>query len=160
MDDFSEEKKYLKVDIAGKSPELWNSLREKMIKTIHMFLDTTIDTVDNRTIRDEAKEFTHALLKYGKDKLAKAGHENDKILAEVDLLYSQKERELAEARKLNAEAQKIEFDNAINRLKLSLKMTKVMLIGETGEESLIMLKSVNQFIDILDDFRYSKFETE
>lgn len=160
MEDFSEEKKYLKVDIAGRSPKVWNNLKEKMLIAINSFLDSTIDTIDNKTVRDEAKEFTHALLKYGKDKLAKAGLENDKILAEVDLLYSQKEKELAEARKLNAEAQRIEFDTAIKRLRLSLKMTKVMLIGEPGEEALIMVKSVEQFIEVLDDFKYSSYEAE
>lgn len=160
MEDLSEKKQYLKVDIAGKSPELWNSLRSKLFKAVETFLDSTIDTVDNKTIRDEAKEFTHALLKYGKDKLAKSGLENDKILAEVDLLYSQKEKELAEARKLNAEAQKIEFDTAIKKLRFSLKFTKVLLINEPGEEALIMVRNVDQFIEILDEFKYSQYETE
>lgn len=150
----TEKKQYLKEETAGKSPELWNSLREKVLQAVHNFLDITIDGVDNKTIREEAKEFSHALLKYGKDKLEKAGLENDKILAEIDLLYSQKEKALAEARKLNAEAQKAEFENAVRQLQLSLKMTKVMLVGEPGGEALILVKSVEQFIKILDDFKY------
>jgi len=156
----TEKKQYLKVETAGKSPELWSNLKEKLLRAIHSFLDTTIDGVDNKTIREEAKVFSHALLKYGKDKLEKAGLENDKILAEVDFLYSQNEKELAEARKLNAEAQRIEFENAIRRLRLSLKMTKVMLISEPREEALIMVKNVDQFIEILDGFKYSKSEAE
>ncbi len=151
----TEKKQYLKERIAGKSPNLWSNLKEKLLQAIHSFLDITIDGVNNKTIREEAKEFSHALLKYGKDKLEKAGFENDKIRAEADLLYSQKEKELAEARKLNAEAQKVEFENAIKQLRLSLKMTKAILLGEPGEEALILVKSVEQFIKVLDDFAYS-----
>jgi len=150
----TEKKQYLKVETAGKSLALWSSLKEKLLQAIHSFLDTTIDGVDNKTIREEAKVFSHALLKYGKDKLEKAGLENDKILAEVDFLYSQNEKELAEARKLNAEAQKAEFENAISQLQLSLKITRVMLISEPEEEALVLVKNVEQFIEVLDDFKY------
>ncbi|MBF9251742.1 hypothetical protein I2I11_00400 [Pontibacter sp. 172403-2] len=150
----TKKKQFLKVETAGKSPELLSSLKEKMLQAIHSFLDITIDGVDNKTIREEAKEFSHALLKYGKDKLEKAGFENDKIRTEIDFLYSQKEKEFAEARKLNAEARKAEFENAISQLQLSLKITRVMLISESGEEALVLVKDVEQFIEILDDFKY------
>jgi hypothetical protein len=153
---FEERKQYLRVDVGGKSPEIWNALRGKLIHAVNKFLDSTIDTIDNKTIRQEAQAFTHALLEHAKEKLAKAGIENQKLLAEIDYIFSQREKEIAEARKINAEAHKIEIENSLRQLKLSLGMAKALLIGEEEGESIIFVKKIDAFLDVIKEFNLDK----
>jgi hypothetical protein len=140
---------FIKVEVQGKDTSLWRTLQPKLIQTIHNFLNTVIDSERNTTIREEAKKFTSALLDYGKQKLEKAGLENDKIIAEVDLIYSQKEKEIAETRKIHAEADAIEFNTNIKKLRFSLLGIKVLMVGEKNEEELIFLKQVEEFISVI-----------
>lgn len=148
----NQQKKYLKVDVSGQSEDLWSNMRVKLINTINKFLDTTIDSKNHSTIREEAKEFTSKLLKHAKDKLERAGLENEKIVAEIDSLYSARQREFAQTRKLNAEASEIELSVSIKKLKLSLGLTKAILIGEAKNEDIVFVKQIDSFIQILKDF--------
>lgn len=145
-------KKYLKVDIAGQSQDLWQEMRFKLIDVINTFLDSTLDHQTNNSISDEAKEFTSALLNHAKEKLPKAGIENEKIIAEIDQLYIIKQKELAQTRKLNAESSEIEFSLALKKLKVSLGMTKALLIGESQKEDIIFVKQIESFIKVLNEF--------
>ena len=115
-----ESQKFVRVEVAGKSSELWSKLRGKLLEVIDQILDTVIDSDKHTTLKQEAQKFTSAILDYGKQKLAQPGYENEKTIAEVELLYSQKQRELAEARKVNAEADKLELDNTIRKLRVFL----------------------------------------
>jgi hypothetical protein len=147
-----EEPKFVRIEIEGLHHEKWYHLRTKFIRAVHKTLDTVIDHENSSTLRDEAKKFTAELLNYGKAKLQRAGLENEELMAQVDLLYSQGEKELAEARKLNAEAEALEIRNSIRRLKLSIGGMKALMIGETGKEEILFLKQMDQFLEILRDF--------
>jgi hypothetical protein len=144
--------KFLHIEFEGINNEKWYHLRTKFIRAVHKTLDTVIDHENSSTFRDEAKKFTTELLHYGKAKLQRAGLENEEIMAQVDLLYSQKEKELAEARKLNAEAEALEIRNNIRKLKLSIGGMKALMIGETGEEEILFLRQMDQFLELLRDF--------
>ena len=126
--------KFVKIELEGKDNNLWKNLQSKLIGVINNFLDSVIDHKNESTIREEAKKFTSALLDYGKNKLEKAGLDNEKIVAEVDLLYSQKEKQFAEARKLHAEADLIELQTNVKKLKIALSSMKLLMIGEANNE--------------------------
>ncbi len=67
----STNKEYLKVSISGKNGSIWEKFRERFHEQIERLLDTVVNQDDNTTVRDEAKEFSNALIKYGKAKLNK-----------------------------------------------------------------------------------------
>lgn len=145
------EKKVIKIEVEGEDKVLWKKLKPKLIEAMTKFLDVIIDNENDTTIREEAKKFTSALLDYGKQKLNKAGIDNEKTLAEIDLLYSQKEKEVAEARKIHAEADALEIENTIKRLKLSLIGVKLLMVGENGNEEAIFLKQVDEFLRAIEE---------
>lgn len=148
-------KKILNVGVAGKNPETWARLRDKLLEVIENILNTVIDTERNSTLKQEAQKFTSAVLEYGKQKLAQPGHENEKIIAEVDYLYSKKQRELAEARKINAEADKLELENSIRKLKLYLMTAKVIATKDDNDD-ILFIKEINSFLEILNDINQHK----
>jgi hypothetical protein len=142
----------IRIESEGIDQEKWFHLRAKFIRAIHQTLDTVVDYENSSTLRDEARNFTTGLVKYGKAKLQKAGLENEEIMAQVDLLYSQKEKELAEARKLHAEAEALEIQNKIRKLKLGIGGLKALMMGDAGEEELSFLRQMDQFLETLRDF--------
>lgn len=147
---------FIKVEVQGKDSLLWGNLQPKLMEAIHHFLDTVIDHKNDSTIREEAQKFTSALLDYGKQKLQKAGLENEKIIAEVNLMYSQREKEIAETRKLHAEAASIELNTSMKKLKLGLIGMKAMMIGNAGEEEFIFLKHIDEFISVIREIESEK----
>lgn len=147
--DNNEKKKVLEVQVVGKNRELWGELRDKLMMAVTKTLDTVINHENNTSIRDEAKEFASALIDHAKAKLKRAGLENEKIIAEIDNLYVRREKELAETRKLNAEAKSIEIKNRIKSLKISLGGMKVLMIGQDGEEDLLFIKQIDAFLNVL-----------
>lgn len=145
------EGKFIEVEVEGKDKKTWQNLKAKLIETINKSLDTVINYDNQSTIRDEAKEFTIALLNHAKAKLNRAGVENDKIIAEIELTYSQRSKELAEARKINAEAQAIEFKNAVNNLRLSLSGMKALLIGENDNTDIVFLNQIDFLLNSISE---------
>jgi hypothetical protein len=144
-----DEKQLVLANVSGKSAERWMQFRNKLVQTLQDFLDTVLDTEQGTTIRDEAQQFTKALLDYAKAHLARPGLENDKLEAEIRRLFSQSEADRAEARKKNAEAEAIEFQTKVKRLRLVLGGTKAMLIGERGEEAVIFAQQIEEFLQTL-----------
>ena len=149
MEKDKEVKKVLEVQITGKDKGLFKQLRGKLVLAISQSLDTVINYEQETTVKEEAKEFASALIDHAKAKLKKAGIENEKLLVEIDNLYVQREKEIAETRKLNAEAKAIEIQNRIRSLRLSLGGLKAMMIGEEGEEDLVFMKQIDSFLSVL-----------
>lgn len=141
----------LRIDVVGKSPDTWSSLRSKLLAAIGKVLDSVIDPEHGTTVREEAKKFTSALLDHARARLAKAGLENEKIEAEVAKLYAECESISADARKKHAEAEATEFETAVKRLKLALELTKAMLIGEPGEEAIVFGNQVQALLGVLSE---------
>jgi len=151
MENPDSKKSFINIQVSGESESLWKQLRHKLILTIDNFLDATIDYENNSSIRDEARKLTSALIDNAKGRLKKPGLENEKLIAEIDNLYLKKEREIAETRKINAQADELEFRNALRRLRLSLGMAKAMMLGEPSEENLLLSQQLDAFIEILNE---------
>jgi hypothetical protein len=142
----------LEVRVSGRSLSSWREFRPKLISAINSVLDSVIDHHNETTIRDEAKEFTSALINHAKAKLNKAGLENEKIEAEVRKIVTQIETERAEARKKHAEADSLEFQTAVKKLQFSLMGTKAMLIGDASDEAILFGKQIESFLTSIKEF--------
>lgn len=151
-------KQFVKIDVAGKDEMSWQHYRYKFMSYINKILDSVIDHENNSTIRDEGKAFTSKVLDYAKQKLDKPRHDNAKTIAEIDLLYSQREKELAETRKINAEADKIEFENKIKKIRFALIGIKAMARFNEDEEIIVFVKEVEVFIESINAIESSKGE--
>jgi hypothetical protein len=147
---FPEKQQFVHVDVTGKNAALWTSLRPKLIQALDDISDTVIDNERGMTVRDEMKTLTTALLDYAKANLARPGFDNETLEAEVRRLYGQLEIDRAEARKKQAEADVLEFNNKVKRLRLALGMAKALLIGDTTEEAVIFAEQIDAFLKELD----------
>lgn len=145
----TETKRIARIDVRGKEPNLWKNLRPKLIEKIQKFLDTTMDHERGTTIQEEAKQFTSALLDFARNKLAREGVEVQKIEAEVSEIYAKRVKSLAEADKVSAEAAAIRQRTATKELCTMLAMTRAMLVGEEGEEALLLGKQINEFLGLV-----------
>ena len=105
------ERQLAHIKVKGKVPATWAKYRDTFMEKIQSALDTVIDFDNDSTVREEAKKFTSQLLDFARNKLAREGHEVEKIEAEVRQLYAQIETEHADARKTNAEAAKISISS-------------------------------------------------
>lgn len=143
---------WLRVDVKGKTAATWARLREKLILGIEQVLDGITEEHDKGAwIKANAREFTSALLDHAKERLARAGLENAKIEAEVAEIYAKRERELAEARKVHADAADREFETSVKQLRLMLGATKAMLVGEKGKEAILFGKQLNAFLEVVNE---------
>ncbi|MBK7391133.1 MAG: hypothetical protein IPI23_19310 [Bacteroidetes bacterium] len=55
-------------------------------------------------------------------------------------------------KKLHAEAKAIEFDTALKKLKLSLKLTKALIVGKEGQEAIVITKQIDTFLEAIEAF--------
>ncbi|MBK7391132.1 MAG: hypothetical protein IPI23_19305 [Bacteroidetes bacterium] len=99
-------KNICEIKLHGDDELLWEKLRQKLISVINTFLDNTIDFDKGTSVRDEVKKLASLTLNFAEEKLKKPGIENQKLLAEVDEIYSKIEKNKAEANKINVEAKK------------------------------------------------------
>lgn len=137
-----EDDEILKIKLRGKNPDLWKSLRHKFLTQLESILETVINFENSGTVRDELKNVSSELLKFTKEKLRRPGFENQKVLAEIDDLYSSSQHKLAQARMVNAQAKEVELKNKLLELKMSLAIVHASLIGESDEESLVFIKRI------------------
>jgi septal ring factor EnvC (AmiA/AmiB activator) len=113
------------------------------------FLDTTIDQTVQPAIREKAQKFTHLAVDYSKVKEERLNIDNDKILAEIEETYSKARLNDAERRIKDAEADAKEFENRLNKLVTALRVVKVVIAGSKGEEEIIFLKQIDEFLHVI-----------
>ena len=151
MDDHTlPSKQFVQINVSGADPALWQRLRSKLFQTLNDLLDAVVDTEQGSTVREEAQQLMLASLGYLKEKLARPGLENDKIEAETRRLYAQMELDRAEARKRHAEAEAIELQTKIRRLRVVLGGAHALLLGEQGEEAVVFVQQIDAFLTTLD----------
>lgn len=143
--------KLVKIDLTGVDDKLFKRLRSKLLNAIDRFLDTTVDYQTRTNIRDETKRFASLALNYAEENLKKTGIENHKLIAEIEEKYSIAEKNKAEARKINAEAKQLEFDQSVDQLVLSLKLTKALILGKEGKESVVLTQQIELFLETLEN---------
>lgn len=136
MDDSPDElprEGFLRVDVTGQDPDLWMRLQGKLLQTLEKILEHVVDPDRGLTLREEGQRFTSALLGHCRERLARAGLENEKIEAELHKIYAESEGALAAARKTNAEADALELQTAIQRFKFSLVLAKGLIVSDSSE---------------------------
>lgn len=141
---------FLRVDLKGKNESTWEEYRENFFKKIIALLDTTINFEDQTSIREESREITSEFIKSVKAKLKKDGIENQKNLAEIEVLLSQKKKNIAEARKTAIESEEKQFQLTLKKIRFSLMMMKAKMLGSEDENDIFFLKKIDFLLDRMD----------
>lgn len=142
-------KRLLRIDLVGKDENLFANLKEKLIKMVDKVLDSSLDVNSDLTIKEELQKFTSLGLNFAESKLKKASIENDQIIIEIQEKFSLIQKNKAEARKLNATARTIEFDQSLKELTFTLKMTKAIILGQGDSEALAFTKQIDLFLEVI-----------
>jgi len=154
------ERGYARIDLTGESAPLWAQLRPKFIAALTRLLDDITDGQGPKWFETQALDFRNALLDYAKSRLGKPGAEVERILAEAEKAYSERERNLAEARKAHAEARAQEIKNVCEELRMAMSLTKAVLVGEEGEEALMLGKRIDLLLGSTKGESYGATGTE
>lgn len=144
-----DEKRLLRIDLVGKDENLFANLKGKLIKMVDKVLDSSLDVNSDLTVKEELQKFTSLGLNYAESKLKKASIENDQIITEIQEKLSLIQKNKAEARKINATARTIEFDQSLKELTFTLKMTKAIILGEGNDEALAFTKQIDVFLEVI-----------
>lgn len=142
-------KRLLRIDLIGKDENLFANLKGKLIKMVDKVLDSSLDVNSDLTLKEEFQKFTSLGLNFAESKLKKASIENDQIITEIQEKLSLIQKNKAEARKINATARTIEFDQSLRELTFTLKMTKAIILGEGDDESLAFTKQIDIFLEVI-----------
>ncbi|WP_067151845.1 hypothetical protein [Pseudotamlana agarivorans] len=144
-----DEKRLLRIDLVGKDENLFANLKGKLIKMVDKVLDSSLDVNSDLTVKEELQKFTSLGLNFAESKLKKASIENDHIITEIQEKLSIIQKNKAEARKINATARTIEFDQNLKELTFTLKMTNALILGEGNEEALAFTKQIDVFLEVI-----------
>ena len=110
------------IQLEGKNPELFKHLLPKLNK----LLEETLSTLSGHDLEDSTKqslkEVVSAGTRYLEARLKKPSLENEKILAEIASKYAEAEEKLQRSKKLKAETESIELENARKKLSLVFEM--------------------------------------
>jgi hypothetical protein len=151
IDDASlpEQKPFARLDVTGKTAAQWPSLRPQLLHAVTEVLDAVMDEQRGPTVRDDARHLATALRDYAQAHLARPGFEHERIAAEVRRLYSQRERDRAEAREKHAEAETRECNNNVRRFRGALGAAQALMLGDTDDEAVICTTHVTALLDML-----------
>jgi len=105
----------------------------KIKYAISQLLDTVVDHQKGTTVRDEAHDMLRASIAQLKERLKRAGLENEEILARITKMLAEAEKERAFAKKTRIETEQLEFMNLIRKLRLVLEAQK--LIADEAHET-------------------------
>ena len=158
MDD--PQKKIFKIEIGGKDDALFAKLRHKLINAVDRILDSAIDYQTGTTVREEAKKLTSLTLNFAEESLKKPGIENQLKLAEIEGKYAAAQRDKSETQRIDIETRKLQFEQSLREMSFTIKLTKALLIGKEGEETVVLVKQLNAFLDAMEEVRYIQGEND
>lgn len=144
-----DKKKLVRIELTGADENLFAALKGKLIAMINKVLESAIDVNSGLTLKEEIQKFTSLGMQFAEAKLKKASIENELLISNIQEKYSQIEKNKAETRILNANAKALEFQQSLKELSFTLKMTKVLIAGNEGEESIIFLKQIDSFLEVV-----------
>jgi hypothetical protein len=123
----------------------------KLEHAVNQVLDSVVNPRKKTTVRDEAEELIDESLGYLKSKLKKAGLENEEIGARIAKMLAEADRDQKQARKNQAEADQIEFNTLIRKLRLVLAAHRTLSFGdiEPDDPVLVRLKAFEQTLQEL-----------
>jgi len=143
--DCQAKKTFIKIDVEGNDPTIWSKMKARLTETLFELLNSKINSNSGGTVKDEIQRASSNLIEYANAKLEKPTLENKKLLTEIEKILSDKARSAAETRKINAEADKIELDNIVYRLKIILGTAKMIANSTTDPDALIFIKNIEEF---------------
>ncbi len=155
-DEVGEEPRFLSLNVSGKDAGLWISLREKLIAAIQGLLDQVVDQSTGETVTEAGQALLASAVDSLKATLKKRGIENSEIEARVLQIYAVREKTLAEARKIDAEAEQIRLTSSIEKLKIALMAHRAFLVGEKGEEAVVFAEQADEFLKSLVELTETK----
>lgn len=136
-----------KVTIKGLNKSKWEEHKEEFFEKLLSLLDSIIvDSENDISIKDGVQVLTNDAFRSIRERLRKAGYENERTKAEKNRLN-------AEARKFRAEAEEIEIRNAIAKFKLFCATYKMLCVLNQDNETLSIIKESEVFIKELEQNR-------
>jgi hypothetical protein len=116
-------------------------LRERMIDALERILDSIIDPVSERTVRDELGDLTSGIMSHVKEHLRTKGLENEKIEAEILLILEKvkevRERTSADTARIRAETQGLVLANIDRRIAILERLAKMIDANEPSALALL-----------------------
>lgn len=155
-----DKRKLVRIELTGVDENLFAALKGKLIAMINKVLESSIDAATGLTLKEEIQKFTSLGLQYAEAKLKKASIENEMLISNIQEKYSQIEKNKAETRILNANAKALEFQQSLKELSFTLKMTKVLITGNGDEESVIFVRQIDSFIEVVNSLTETNGLTE
>ncbi len=116
---------------AGGTLPASTGLGPRLQNTLERLLDTVVDHRAQSTVREEAQELIAQSIQHLKDRLGRAGVENEEIAARAAKLLAEAELAKATAAKSHAEATEIELRLLARRLRLVIEAERAFSAGQT-----------------------------
>jgi hypothetical protein len=106
------------------------SLVPKLNEALAAVLDSVVDRNRRTTVRDEAQDLLNRSIEHLKDRLSRAGLENEALAARAAKLLAEAEFSQATAAKTQVEADEIELRLLARKLQLVIKAERAMTGGD------------------------------
>jgi hypothetical protein len=106
------------------------SLVPKLNEALAAVLDSVVDRNRRTTVRDEAQDLLNRSIEHLKDRLSRAGLENEALAARAAKLLAEAEFSKATAAKTQVEADEIELRLLARKLQLVIKAERAMTGGD------------------------------
>jgi hypothetical protein len=105
-------------------------LLPRLQSALEVMLDAVVDQKSQTTIRVEAQELLAQSIQHLKDRINRAGLENEEIAARAAKLLAEAEMNKASAARTHAEANEIEFRTLARRIRLVIEAERAMAANE------------------------------
>lgn len=120
-----------------------SGLVPRLQRALEGLLDTIVDQRAHSTVREEAQALIAQSIAHLKDRLGRAGLENDEIAARAAKLLAEAEASKAAAAKTQAEANEIELRLLARRLRLVIEAERALAAGAT-DAFLVVLEDLGR----------------
>lgn len=110
-----------------------NGLGSRLQRALDALLDTVVDQRREITVREEAQALIASSIQHLKDRLSRAGLENEEVAARAAKLLAEAEATKAVAAKTSAEAGEIELRTLARKLRLIIEAERAMAQDDLGD---------------------------
>jgi len=111
-------------------PMIGSGLVPRLTEVLAAVLDSVVDRNRRTTVRDEAQDLLSRSIEHLKDRLSRAGLENEALAARAAKLLAEAEANKATAAKTQAEADEIELRLLARKLQLVIEAERAMTGGD------------------------------
>ncbi len=147
----------LRIDIEGEKQDIWNALRASLLQFIKDWGQVIIDKKRQSTLSDELQDYLVEASQAGKSFLRKFSLQNAHIEAETIVKLREAELIDAETRKTNAEARKLEIDAeredfnwALEKMEIMVNLGMIFIESkDDNDEILLFLKAAQNQLRII-----------